>query len=150
MATQFTNADETIDTRDVLERIAELELEAQGRFMEENEKDGEGTSYGELASAELSDWLDEEDGEELKLLVALIEEVRNTSDERPEDGVTLIRETYFDGDYAENYADELGFFPEGVNKSAWPFSLIDWDEAADELKEDYTDVDFDGVTYLVL
>ena len=31
----------------------------------------------------------------------------------------------------------------------WPNTCIDWDQAAGELKMDYSAVDFDGVTYWI-
>lgn len=31
----------------------------------------------------------------------------------------------------------------------WPLRHIDWDAAAEELKQDYTSVEFDGVTYWI-
>jgi hypothetical protein len=55
----------------------------------------------------------------------------------------LIRESYFT-EYAQQMAEDIG----AISKdSAWPACHIDWDEAADALKIDYTSVDFDGVTY---
>jgi len=31
----------------------------------------------------------------------------------------------------------------------WPFSYIDWEAAADALRQDYLMVDFDGVNYWI-
>ena len=55
----------------------------------------------------------------------------------------FVRDSYF-VQYARELADDLVF---GV--PSWPFNYIDWQEAADELQQDYYDVDFDGVTYWV-
>lgn len=60
-----------------------------------------------------------------------------------EHGAQLIRDTYF-----TTYAQELGEDVMDVSCS-WPFTCIDWDQAARELKMDYTAVEFDGVTYWV-
>ena len=56
----------------------------------------------------------------------------------------FVRDSYFI-EYAQELADELA---RGV-LVRWPFTCIDWREAADELQQDYYDVDFDGVTYWV-
>jgi hypothetical protein len=55
----------------------------------------------------------------------------------------LIRESYFTH-YAQELADDIGAIPEGMQ---WPLTCIDWDQAARELRMDYTSVDFSGVTY---
>ena len=56
-------------------------------------------------------------------------------------GETLIRHTYFK-DYARELAEDLGEMP-----TAWPYCHIDWDAAAEDLKQDYSEADLDGVTY---
>lgn len=33
--------------------------------------------------------------------------------------------------------------------ASWPNNCIDWGRAAEELKVDYFEVDYDGVTYLI-
>ena len=35
------------------------------------------------------------------------------------------------------------------DKDAWPYTCIDWEQAARELRYDYTSVDFDDVTYWI-
>lgn len=60
-------------------------------------------------------------------------------------GATLILESYFQ-EYAEQLAEDIG----AVNKDAtWPNNHIDWHAAAEELKGDYTSIDFAGETYLI-
>ena len=58
-------------------------------------------------------------------------------------GVTLINEDYFT-EYAQELAEDIGAIDRDSN---WPACHIDWDEAADHLKMDYSCVDFDGVEY---
>ena len=58
-------------------------------------------------------------------------------------GATLIHENYFT-QYAEDLANDIGEVSD-----AWPFSCIDWDEAAELLKQDYTEVQFGEETYYV-
>ena len=61
-------------------------------------------------------------------------------------GTTLIRESYFT-EYCRDLVADLGYLSDNLP----PFigDNIDWDGVADDLKMDYTEVDFDGVTYLV-
>lgn len=55
----------------------------------------------------------------------------------------FIHDAYF-VTYAQDFADDIG----AINRdAAWPLSHIDWDAAADDLRQDYTALDFDGATY---
>ncbi len=58
----------------------------------------------------------------------------------------LIHEAYFE-DYARQLADDLALYND--RNVSWPYTCIDWAQAAEELKQDYTSVDFDGETYWV-
>ena len=117
MADPISNTQDIIDSRDILERIKELES--------------------------LEDEIEEEDKEELTKLKALIEELRDSGGDSPEDGITLIHEDYFE-DYAQELAEDIG----AIGKdNQWPLHCIDWDRAANELKVDYSEVEFDGQTY---
>lgn len=60
-------------------------------------------------------------------------------------GETLIRDSYFK-EYAQQLAEDIGAID---RNAAWPMCCIDWDQAAEELKQDYTSVDYDGVTYWI-
>ena len=58
-------------------------------------------------------------------------------------GETLIREDYFT-QYAQQLAEDIG----AIDPSAsWPLSHIDWEAAADALKQDYTEIELGGSTY---
>lgn len=92
------------------------------------------------ARAALVEWNAGDEAEELRDLEAFIAEGSPSW----EDGETLIRESYFE-DYAQELADDL--HGERMAKNEWPFSCIDWERAARELRYDYTGADFDGVTY---
>lgn len=115
--TEISNADELIDSREVIERIAELE--------------------GIVLRAP-------DDDDELDALRALTDEASDYADDWA-DGVTLVRDSYFK-EYAQEYAEDIGAINAEV---AWPYSCVDWDRAADELRMDYTAVEYDGVTYWV-
>lgn len=130
----ITNGADIIDSRDVIARIAELESERDG-FAPDDIDPGEAPHTWESEHAD--------DAEELAALLALQEDAEGYSDWRH--GAGLIRDSYFTT-YAKDLAEEIG----AIDKSAgWPARCIDWEEAADELKQDYTAVEFDGVTYWV-
>lgn len=55
---------------------------------------------------------------------------------------TLIPESEF-VEYAKQLHDDINGNGE---MRGWPYTCIDWDKAADELKQDYTTVEFEGRT----
>jgi hypothetical protein len=82
-----------------------------------------------------------EEREELKKLKDLKEAIGN--DEEWEFGITLINDNYFE-EYAQEFAEDIG----AIEKNGqWPTNFIDWERAADELRIDYMEVDFDGATF---
>lgn len=123
------NDEDTIDSRDIIARIAVLQQLRQPGPVDlgnaEDNETGQDTLFHELAALE-----------------ALAAVAADYIDDW-EYGETLIRDTYF-VTYAQELADEIGAIPRDV---AWPMTCIDWEHAASELKTDYTALDFDGVTY---
>lgn len=157
MATDISNTDDIIDSRDVIARIEELESELETLTDAVDEAREALTDLGQeepydspeleearetLASAEsdLADW----DGEEeLKTLKALADQCEGCENWKYGEG--LIRDSYF-REYAEQLADDIG----AIDRNArWPVNCIDWEEAARELQYDYTEVDFDGEAYWI-
>lgn len=63
------------------------------------------------------------------------------------EGATLIRDSEFTA-HARAVAGLAAAGWPAVAR-AWPYTCIDWDAAAEELRRDYTALDFDGVTYWV-
>lgn len=60
-------------------------------------------------------------------------------------GETLINDAYFT-EYAEQLAEDIG----AVDRdAAWPKNCIDWEAAADQLKTDYTAIEYDEQTFWV-
>ena len=59
-----------------------------------------------------------------------------------DDGVELVHEDNF-----QDLAEEMAKDQYDVDFSQWPFYLIDWKEAADDLEADYDHAELDGVTY---
>lgn len=167
---EITNSADILDSRDIIRRIEELESdrapyvdaidEAEEAITEAEEalrQADEGVNTSELQEAvckaveareKALDALDEFDdtaeGEELVMLNAVAEEGENYADYWNH-GVALIRDSYF-RTYAEELAEDIGAIPANA---AWPCTCIDWAKAARELQQDYTEVDFDGVSYWV-
>ena len=79
--------------------------------------------------------------DELEALKALAEQCKGYGDW--EHGEALIRDSYFE-QYAQEMAENIGAIDHGAR---WPLSHIDWPAAADELRADYMEVDFDGEAY---
>jgi hypothetical protein len=164
------NSEDIIDSRDVEKRIDELsgELEAHISDWEEARENfaadpttGDDYSAALIALAdwleieppvaakivgELSDFLEvgeSENSRELRALISLKEEGEGCGDWRY--GEALIRESYF-VEYAKQLAEDIGAIS---GKETWPLACLDWEQAADELKQDYTELDFDGVSYYI-
>lgn len=132
MPEQITNSDDIIDVRDIIARVEHLEaLRTPGPvdLGDDNETDQDAL-FAELSGFE-------------KLLGDL---VGNGGDEQWHGDwypLTLIRDSYFK-DYAQELAEDIG----AINADAtWPNNCIDWEQAARELRVDYTAIEFDGVTY---
>lgn len=113
------NYDNVIDSRDVIARIEYL-ADADNR----------------------TDDTDTEDIErELCELRKLAKQGESLEDW--EYGVTLVRDSYFEA-YAQELAEDIGATSRDWS---WPNNCIDWEKAARELQVDYTDLEFNGVTY---
>ncbi|MEQ6332992.1 hypothetical protein [Sphingobium sp. MK2] len=161
------NSEDTLDSRDIVARIDELE-EQRGDLESELEEaqdalqdaatelldadpiaqhngpdpSGELAAAIDKARAALAEWDASDEAEELKTLKAFRDELTDYCDDWSH-GVTLIRDSYFK-EYAEQLADDIG----AINGDAkWPVNCIDWEKAARELQMDYTSGEFDGVTY---
>ena len=137
----ISNNDDMIDSRNVIARIAELEAEQQEFTDVINDPDRDTDEIG-TAKVRLEDWCDENENE-LDALLNLQEEAADSPDWPY--GETLIRDSYFK-DYAYELAEECCELPD---TNQWPQRCIDWDQAADELKMDYTSVTFDGIDYWI-
>lgn len=156
-ATNISNSDNVIDSRDVIKRIDELDSDretladaveaAQDAYIEACGEVARVDEWGPLkaqveeAKAALSEYDEGEEGQELKALKALAEQADGYGDWAH--GETLIRDGYFER-YAQELAEECGDLKDCDH---WPLTCIDWERAADELKQDYTEVDYDGEAY---
>jgi len=141
-----------LDTRELYKRQCELaeeldslkyDVECAQEALEDNEDPDEQEDLVDKLDNAVSDldiWQAEYQ-EELDELNALEDEVGREWMH----GETLIDEDEFT-DYAEDLAADL--HGDAVTDAAWPFSHIDWEAAADELKQDYSEVEYQGTTYL--
>ena len=111
--------DDIIDSRDVIQAIEDLEAEKE--------------QFG-----------DEFDEAELLAQLKELDESVGGRDWR--DGVTLIRDGYFET-YAQELAEDIGAIGRDL---AWPANCIDWERAARELQMDYSSAEFGGVDYWYL
>ena len=119
---EIHNGLDFIDSRDIIERIEELETDRDDAI-------------------DLGEEFDSDDAKELKNLLELAEQCEGYGDW--EYGETLIRDDYFK-EYAQDLAEDIY----GMDKSQpWPYCHIDWEAAANALRIDYMCVEFDGVDY---
>ena len=111
-----------IDVRDIIARVEELESDVDAI--------GEGEHIAE--------W---------KALTSILVDLQGMGGDEKWRGhwypLTLIRESYF-RTYAEELADDIGAVPRNAQ---WPLTCIDWEQAARELRYDYSAIDIDGATY---
>jgi len=156
------NTDDTIDSRDVIEAISEMEGEIQSILLSALFPD-EDASWGDVADANIdaadgihvlpeSMWPDGDYDRvwlwEIATPLVGLRKFASQAEGYAADwryGETLIRDSYFE-EYARELADDIGAIP---RDAGWPTTCIDWEQAARELQMDYTSVNFDGVTYWV-
>ena len=147
--TDIRNTDNIIDSHDVIARIDELteERDALAEDIKEAESRLQGIDAdddsGPLDEARhaLAAW---DGADELAALEALVKEGEAYAPDWPH-GETLIHASYFT-EYAEQLADDIG----AIDRDAgWPTTHIDWEAAAEDLKQDYTSIYFDGEEYFV-
>jgi hypothetical protein len=86
--------------------------------------------------------LDEDEKRELAALRALADD-GETNVSGWQYGETLIRESYFVR-YCKEILNDCGDLPRDLP----PYIVIDWEATARNIRDDYTELTFDGVTYL--
>jgi antirestriction protein len=121
MSTEFDDKD-VFDSRNVESRIEDLEM------CEPDEDDPDAEA------------MDPDEEQELAELRAFRDDVDSSEWAY---GMTFIAEDYFE-DYARELAEDIGAIPDDAS---WPVTCIDWEQAARELKMDYTSAELNGTTY---
>ena len=149
MTNAISNLDDTIDSRDVIARVEELEAEESELQQEIDEKEDQYTPE-ELtknpapvivAKEALKEWRESEEGQELIALKVLAAQGEDYAPDW-EYGALLIHEDYFETAMDEMLED-CGDIPRDLPS----YLTITVDYAA--LKQDYTELDFDGQTYYI-
>lgn len=125
-----------IDSRDLEEAIEELQGELEG--VEYNLE----TEQYEVNGVEMNS-----EYEELEKLIEFAQAFKESSSDYPY-GAVAIRDTHFK-EYAQEMAQDIGIVNNSSNMDAWPLNCIDWDQAAEQLKGDYTPIEFEDITYWV-
>lgn len=132
----ISNTDDVIDSRCVIERIEELEAEREAL------RDAIAEDASE-ANMKALDLFEATDGSELDALKAFAEEAEGYAPDWRY-GAALVRDSYFE-DYARELLEDCGDIPRNLPH----YIEIDWEATARNIRMDYTEVDFDGVSYWV-
>lgn len=137
----------TLDIEELNDRMAELEALRDAVSDEQDnlaaaENDAEIEEYEGRLEAAKSDFGPKEEAE-LKALEDLRDEIGEGKRGINDEGGPFVHENDFE-DYARELAEDIGAIPEGLG---WPCTCIDWERAADELKMDYSSIEWNGVTY---
>ena len=129
-----------IDIRDIIDRIEELEGEQESFVI--GAPDGTETPAPDQ-------WADEnpDDATELATKSSLMSDLAGYGGDEQWRGdwypITLIPEDEFT-DYCKELVEDIGDLPRGMPG----YLVIDWDATAKNLKVDYSEVEFEGETYL--
>lgn len=119
-----------IDTRDLAEELEELEAR---QALTEALLDPECPVVEEDTEP-----LGEEETKRLEALRELRDEIGR---EWPYGEMMIPVEDFVE--YAKELADEI------ITEVSWPLSHIDWQAAADELAQDYTEIEWEGASYYI-
>jgi hypothetical protein len=129
-----------LDSRDLIEAqsTVESELDALRDELTEARADGDDGTVSVL-------------NQEVEALSGILDQLRIINDDGTtfpdwDTGTTLIPDTDF-----ENYARDLAesIYGDEVRDYNWPFSCIDWSQAAYDLKLDYSQIYIDNQLYWV-
>lgn len=133
MANEFSNDDDTIQVRDIIERVERLRSLRQPGPVDTGDPDDDETCpvdlFAELASLET-------------LLLTLEGEGGDEQWEGEWYPQTLIRDSHF-RDYARELCEEIGAIPKNFPN----YIEIDWEKTARNIRMDYSAFEFEGVTY---
>jgi hypothetical protein len=128
--TDISKYDDLVDSRDVIARIDELEMEIDA-----------------LVGNDVLTMDQQDELEVLRAELKVLEDLQSECEDYSDDwghGCTLIRESYW-VDYCKELLEDCGELPRDLPR----YIVIDWDATANNVKVDYTEVTFDGVPYLV-
>ena len=133
-----------LDTRDLSKRREELKEEILDSFLENFPHYQEMTESFEdirFEEEEIQSW--KEDFEDELEEIKEIDTIENELGSEFEYGVTLVDVDDFE-EYVEDLLDELGYIPKDF--PSW--IEIDWEATANNVRQDYTEVEYQGNSYL--
>jgi len=157
MKTEINLDDDVLDSRDIIERIEELEAEWEDLVVTIKEAQEELAEAQEAQKAQkvleaqedlaraqeaLEEWVNDNQTE-LDHWKELADQCEGYGDWQH--GETLIERSHWE-DYCKELAEAIGAIPEDV---AWPCTCIDWEQASRELEVDYMSVEVGGYEYLM-
>lgn len=135
-----------LDTRDLETEREDLKQEILNDFLEVFSQYEDMTDTFEdirLDEEEIESWRDNWQTE--LEVIEDINELENSVGSEWSYGVTLIDEDDFQ-DYCEELVSDIGDLPKDL--PSYISNNIDWEGVAEDLKVDYTEVEFRGTTYL--
>lgn len=140
----------TLDTRDLIEERNDLKQQILDSFLETFEHYEEMTESFEdvlFEEEEIQSWKEgfEDELKEIEEIDTLEDEINSYAGDNFDDGVYLIDEDDFE-EYCEDYLEGCGYF--GNDFPQWIKNNIDWSGIAEDMKQDYSGVEFRGTTYL--
>ena len=134
-----------LDTRDLIEEREENKQTILESFLETFEQYAEQTESFEdilFEEEEIESWK-----EQFEYELNLIKEIDELEEEilngEWEYGTTLIEEDEFE-EYCEDLLIDCGY----ISKDFPSWIVIDWENTTDNMKQDYSEVEFRGTTYL--
>jgi len=133
-----------LDTRDLSKRREELKEEILDSFLENFPHYQEMTESFEdirFEEEEIQSW--KEDFEDELKEIEEIDTIENELGSEFDYGVTLVDVDDFE-EYVEDLLDELGYIPKDF--PSW--IEIDWEATANNVRQDYTEVEYQGNSYL--
>ena len=155
---EITNSEDILDSRNIQKRYDYLTGRIQDAFSDAGrdsvdfescgEKWEEGgrldSILGRLVKMEL---LDESELEEWKTIkTVFIDQFSNNSGWQY--GMGFLRDSYMDEDWVENECKDLGYLSSMNNElPSFIYNNINGQGILEDLQQDYTTVDFDGVDY---
>ena len=150
MSSYPDNGQDIVDSRDVIAAIKDLESQIED-IREERDALQEEIDNGRLSKDDIAD-LERQIEDKQEEINDLEEELKPLTDLQDEaegycdwiNGATLIHEDYFT-QYAMELLSNIGDLPQEI---PW-YIVIDEEATAENIRQDYTAVDFGGVTYYV-
>jgi hypothetical protein len=143
---EITNTESTLSVSDITARVDELREERAEHDKENGTvRDEEGKPFVDGdREPEPSLWEEEnqDEAEELARLETLLDALEGMGFSHEWNGPDMLIAGYHFTDYTQEFAEEIGAVS---RESNW--IVIDWEETANRLKQDYKEVDFDGSAY---